>query len=51
MVATLIHELAHVNGAGGGHDAEGTLQKCLMRAHHHPHIMGQILQQPRDTHL
>ena len=51
MVATLIHELAHVNGAGAGHDAEGTLEKCLMKAHHDPHIMGQVIRQPRNSLL
>jgi hypothetical protein len=44
LVATMIHELAHVNGANGlTHDAEATLQKCLMGQHHDPTIMGQLL--------
>jgi hypothetical protein len=48
LVATLIHELAHVNGADGlTHDAEAMLQKCLMGAHHDPNILGQIRSAPR----
>jgi hypothetical protein len=43
LVATIIHELAHVNGADGvSHAAEATLQRCLMGAHHDPTILGQI---------
>jgi uncharacterized cupin superfamily protein len=42
IVATLIHELAHVNGASSiTHDAENTLQHCIMRKHHNPAILGQ----------
>lgn len=42
--ATLIHELAHVNGAPGGTaQAEDTLLSCLLRGHHDPTIIGQIL--------
>jgi hypothetical protein len=48
LVATLIHELAHVNGADGiTHAAERTLQKCLMGAHHDPTILGQIQAAPK----
>jgi hypothetical protein len=43
LVATLVHELAHVDGAGGGNaDAEDTLKKCLMGAHYDPHIIGSV---------
>ena len=48
LVATLIHELAHVNGANGvTHDAEAALQKCLMGQHHDPTILGQIRLAPK----
>jgi hypothetical protein len=52
LVATLIHELAHVNGADGvSHDAEATLQKCLMGAHHDATILGELRAAPRPTML
>jgi hypothetical protein len=52
IIATLIHELAHVNGASGAtHDAEQTLQSCLMKAHHDPAIMGQLRNAPRNSAL
>ena len=52
IVATLIHELAHVNGAAGtNHAAEQTLQACLMKAHHDPTIIGQLQTAPRDPVL
>jgi hypothetical protein len=52
LVATLIHELAHVNGASGvTHDAEATLQKCLMGQHHDPTIMGQIRSASKLTRI
>lgn len=52
LVATLIHELAHVNGANGvTHDAEATLQKCLMGQHHDPTIMGQIRSASKLTRI
>jgi hypothetical protein len=52
MAATLVHELAHVNGASGAtHDAEGTLGKCLLKAHEDPAIIGQVLSAPRDPLL
>jgi hypothetical protein len=43
IAATLIHELAHVNGASG-HDAaaEKTLVPCLMGHLYDPHIIGRI---------
>lgn len=41
--ATLIHELAHVNGAPGNDtQAEDTLLKCMLKDHHNPNIIGQI---------
>ena len=41
--ATLVHELAHVNGAdASGHAAEGTLRKCLLHKLEDPNIMGVI---------
>lgn len=52
LVATIIHELAHVDGADGvSHDAEATLQQCLMGAHHDAAIIGQILAAPRPSML
>src|SRR5215469_5487444 len=43
--ATLVHELAHVNGAPGGnsHQAEGTLRNCLLQQLEDPDIVGQII--------
>ena len=40
--ATLVHELAHVNGAGAGHEAEGTLLSCLLTNLHDASIMGAV---------
>ncbi len=42
VAATLIHELAHVDGAPGGnnHAAEATLRQCLLRNLENPNIMG-----------
>lgn len=38
---TLIHELAHTNGADGiSHDAEGTLTHCLLPTVEDPNIIG-----------
>ena len=43
LVATLVHELAHVGGAGGkAPDAENTLKACLMRAHYNPYVIGSL---------
>lgn len=43
LVATLVHELAHV---GGVHEktnrAEATLKTCLMHAHYNPFIIGRL---------
>lgn len=39
--ATIIHELAHVNGAPGNDtQAEDTLLKCMLKQHHNPNIIG-----------
>jgi hypothetical protein len=44
VAATLVHEMAHVNGAGGGDaKAEDTLLKCLLHGLHDPGIIGQLL--------
>lgn len=42
--ATIIHELAHVDGAGG-HDtkAEDTLLKCMLKNQHNPNIIGRVI--------
>lgn len=48
IVATLIHELAHVNGAGGSTNAaESVLNHCRMKEHFHPEIIGQVIRAPR----
>jgi hypothetical protein len=42
--ATLVHELAHVNGAPGTtHQAEGVLRHCLLANLENPSIIGQLL--------
>jgi hypothetical protein len=44
VAATLVHELAHVNGASGTtHDAEGTLRSCLLKNLENPSIIGSIV--------
>jgi hypothetical protein len=47
--ATLVHELAHTNGAPGGasHAAEGTLSRCLLHALEDPNILGKIIRASR----
>ena len=41
VAATLVHEMAHVNGAPGNtHAAEGTLRSCLLADHENPAIIG-----------
>jgi hypothetical protein len=47
--ATLVHELAHTNGAPGGasHAAEGTLSHCLLHALEDPNILGAIIRASR----
>ena len=43
VAATLIHELAHVNGAPGNDtQAEDTLKSCLLHKLHDPTIIGQV---------
>lgn len=43
VAATLIHELAHTNGATGtNHDAEGTLTPCLFSDIEDPTVIGMI---------
>lgn len=43
VAATLVHELAHVNGApGDDSQAEDTLKKCLLKELHDPNIIGQV---------
>jgi hypothetical protein len=52
IIATMIHELAHVNGADGvGHGAEQTLTSCLMQAHHNPLLNGQLQDSRRKSEL
>jgi len=42
--ATLIHELAHVNGAPGTNtQAEDVLLSCMLKSLHDPRIIGQII--------
>jgi len=44
VAATLVHELAHVNGAGGATTAaEDTLKSCLLHGLHDPTIIGRIV--------
>ncbi|MCL2589992.1 MAG: hypothetical protein FWD67_03700 [Betaproteobacteria bacterium] len=44
VVASLLHELAHVNGAPGNDtQAEDTLKKCLLNNLHDPNVIGRIL--------
>ncbi len=41
--ATIIHELAHVNGAPGiNTQAEDVLLQCMLKQHHNPNIIGLI---------
>jgi hypothetical protein len=51
--ATLIHELAHTNGAPGGnsHAAEGTLRDCLLQGLEDPNIVGAIKRASRGEVL
>lgn len=44
VAATLIHELAHVNGAAGDNrDAESMLRSCLLKDLEDPRIIGNLL--------
>lgn len=43
VAATLVHEMAHVNGAPGiTHQAEGTLKNCLLPGLEDPSILGML---------
>lgn len=49
-IATIIHELAHSDGAPGtNRQAENALLKCMMKAHHNPNIIGQIRNSTRKV--
>ena len=53
--ATIVHELAHLNGAPGGssHSAEHTVKACRMRSRRGPydsHVVGSVVQR-RDTRI
>lgn len=44
VAGTLVHELAHVNGATGTTtDAEDTLQDCLLPDVYNPSVIGQVI--------
>jgi|HubBroStandDraft_1064217.scaffolds.fasta_scaffold00068_68 hypothetical protein len=48
VAATLVHEMAHVNGAPGDtHAAEATLRHCLLKDLENPAIIGEIIQSTR----
>jgi hypothetical protein len=51
--ATLIHELAHANGAPGGASraAEATLSKCLLNALENKNILGAIERASRGARI
>lgn len=52
VAATLIHELAHTNGADGiNHAAEETLRHCLLPGLEDPTIMGLLQRNPSATPL
>jgi hypothetical protein len=52
LVATLVHELAHVGGVHGPNNAaEATLKACLMRAHYNPYIIGSLSSSERSNTL
>ena len=43
VAATLIHELAHANGAPGNDtQAEDTLKSCLLKELHDPRVIGKV---------
>jgi hypothetical protein len=47
--ATLVHELAHCNGASGADTkAEDTLNSCLLKSLHDPSIVGELIQQNKE---
>jgi hypothetical protein len=52
LVATVVHELAHVGGVHGPNNAaEATLKACLMRAHYNPYIIGSLSSSERSNTL
>jgi hypothetical protein len=49
VAATIVHEMAHVNGAPGNtHAAEATLRDCLLKGLEDPTIIGAIPRSPRS---
>lgn len=49
VAATLVHEMAHVNGAPTNtHDAEGTLRSCLLAGLEDPNIIGAVIRASRN---
>lgn len=49
VAATLVHEMAHVNGAPGNtHAAEATLRSCLLSGLEDPTIIGVVPRSPRS---
>ncbi len=52
VAATLVHELAHVNGAHGHNtQAEDTLLSCLLNTLHDPTIIGKIIRSKKFTRI
>ena len=52
IAATLVHELAHVNGAGGADTkAEDTLKACLLKGLHDPNVIGNLLREIKPKAL
>jgi hypothetical protein len=50
VAATIIHELAHINGAGGKTtDAEDTLLHCGMAERHRSEIIGYLRAIPQNA--
>ncbi|MDR1423821.1 MAG: hypothetical protein LBI92_04340 [Azoarcus sp.] len=52
IAATLVHELAHVNGAPGHNtQAEDTLKACLLRDLYDPSVIGSLTGPFNDPHM
>lgn len=52
VATTIIHELAHVNGAGSADSAaEDVLLSCMLRGLHDPAIIGELKKVWTDTEL
>ena len=52
VAATLVHELAHVNGAPGDDtQAEDTLKSCLLNGLHDPTIIGKVTESGRRDRM